>query len=147
MSGKPVHGSPRSPRLNQLEEPGAWTTTSPRLSSSAADGTRLSPPALGRSHWRRPHSYHRVELETFGATLEREPSAAGEAMRALLEARVCLAEDGDPSAVRDRSLRSYGSPWLLLKCLRLLIERDIAEVTELAEARALEERLGIPPRT
>ena len=90
----------------------------------------------------------RSALETFGAALEREPSAAGEAMRTLLEARVSLAEDGDSSAVRDRArwLRSHGSPWLLLKCLRLLIERDIADVTERAEARALEESLGIPSR-
>jgi len=87
----------------------------------------------------------RRALEIFGGTLEREPSLMGEAVRALLEARVSFAESGDPVAVRERMslLHAFGAPWLRLKCLRLLVDEGAADASELAEARALEEELGI----
>jgi len=84
-------------------------------------------------------------LEIFGATLERESSVTGEAARALLEARIALAENGDRVVVRERLslLRAFGAPWLQLKCLRLLVDAGVADTSELAEARALEGELGI----
>ncbi len=87
----------------------------------------------------------RRALEIFGTALEREPSITGEAARALLEARVSLAEGGDPVAVRERMslLRAFGAPWMRLKCLRLLVDEGAADTAELAEARALDEELGI----
>jgi len=86
----------------------------------------------------------RRAVEIFAATLEREPSCAGEAARTLLEARVSLAETGAFEVVRDcaRSLRAGGSPWLQLKCLRLLVDSGVAESSELADAQVLEKQLG-----
>jgi class 3 adenylate cyclase/tetratricopeptide (TPR) repeat protein len=86
----------------------------------------------------------RRALDIFGLALERQPSTAGEAARILLEARVSLAETGTYDVVRAsvRSLREHGSPWPLLKCLRLLVDNGVAEELELAEAQTLEKRLG-----
>jgi len=80
-----------------------------------------------------------------GEALARGPSAAGEAARVLLEARLLLAEDGDVEAVRERAaaLRAHTAPWGLLKCLRLLEVAGAADEGERAEARALEGRLGL----
>ena len=88
----------------------------------------------------------RRSLEIFCAGLEREPSSFGEAARTLLEARISCAEAGAPAVVRRcaEQLRSQGSPWMLLKCLRLLVDGGVAEPFEIAEARTLEKRLGIP---
>jgi hypothetical protein len=87
----------------------------------------------------------RQALETFAGALGRNPSRAGEAARALLEARV-HADDGDLDAVRDRAdaLRAHGAPWLLLKCLLLLVH-EAPESAEAAEAEGLRRRLGLPP--
>ena len=86
----------------------------------------------------------RRALEIFGATLEREPSEAGDGARTLLEARVSVAETGVHEVARECAhlLGSEDSPWLLLKCLRLLIDGGVAESTELARAQALEIQLG-----
>ena len=87
----------------------------------------------------------RHALGLFAATLERGPSAAGEAARVLLDARVRLAADDDVDAVRDAAaaLRAHGAPWPLLKCLWLLGPRAIA--TEEVEEDRLRRRLGLPP--
>ena len=86
----------------------------------------------------------RRALEIFGATLEREPSKAGDGARTLLEARVSVAETGVHEVARECAhlLGSQDSPWLLLKCLRLLIDGGVAESSELARAQALEIQLG-----
>ena len=86
----------------------------------------------------------RRALEIFGATLEREPSTAGNGARTLLEARVSVAETGSDEVAREcaRLLGSQDSPWLLLKCLRLLVDGGVAKSSELARAQALEIQLG-----
>lgn len=92
------------------------------------------------------HAGARRALALFTAADEREPSKAGGAARALIEARLASAEGRPPNGVREaaRTLRSVGGPWPLLKCLWLLVEADVADPAERAEADALEERLGIP---
>ena len=86
----------------------------------------------------------RRALEIFDATLEREPSTAGDGARTLLEARVSIAETGVHEVAREcaRLLDSRDSPWLLLKCLRLLVDGGVAESSDLARAHALEIQLG-----
>ena len=87
----------------------------------------------------------RRALELFAAALERYPSAAGEAARVLLEARVRLAADDDVDAVREAvdALRAHGAPWPLLKCLLLLGPR--ATAAEEVEEDRLRRRLGLAP--
>ncbi len=72
------------------------------------------------------------------------PSTAADAADALLGARLA-ADRGDADAVREAAsqLRSLQRSWQLLKCLRLLLDRDVAEPAEIAEVRSLEVSLGI----
>ncbi len=89
----------------------------------------------------------RRALEIFAATLEREPSSTGAAVRALLEARIAVAETGAFTVVREaaRLLGLHDLPWLRLKCVRLLIDGGDAKPSEVASAQLLERQLGTRP--
>ena len=70
---------------------------------------------------------------------------AGDGARTLLEARVSVAETGCSTRSHASALvcsAREDSPWLLLKCLRLLVDGGVAESSELARAQALEIQLG-----
>ena len=72
------------------------------------------------------------------------PFSSADAADALLRARLA-ADGGDMDEVRDAAaeLRSLRVTWLLLKCLRLLLDREVAETDEIIEVRSLEASLGI----
>ena len=88
----------------------------------------------------------RQALEWFEEALAREPTSAGGATRALLEARVLLAEAGDVDAVRAGSgvegARRAVAAAQVHQAAGVGRRRRRSEV---AEARALEARLGIDP--
>lgn len=98
---------------------------------------------IGEVLARRDYEGAREARATWVDAQKELPSLVADAAAALLEARLA-ADRGDTNAVRDAAseLRSLRRSWPLLKCLRLLLDRD-AEAAEIAEVRSLEASLGI----